>query len=93
MSSARKEAGDVTDADIDDSVRDGKKSWGAATPTKAGAFKGSSVSYFEDGSFWSRWWLRNGPILLFATYNGPPEEKAKELPGIETMLQSLRAEA
>jgi hypothetical protein len=91
LSSARKQSGSVTKEDIEQTA--GRElSWGPVASVRYGEFWGSSVTYFKDGDFWSRWWLGSGPVLVFATYNGTPETKSTELPEVERMLSTLRLE-
>jgi hypothetical protein len=93
LSSARKTSGEVTDADLQDFVIEQVHEWGVAAPAQCGEFSGIVVHYSEEGSLWSRWFLRNGTTLLFATYNGTPETAARESDLVSRVLASARPEA
>ena len=93
LSSARKTSGEVTDTDLQDFVLEQKDEWGVAAPAQCGEFSGIVVHYSEEGSLWSRWFLRNGSTLLFATYNGTPEAAARESDLVNQVLATARSEA
>jgi len=61
-------------------------------PAVFGGFRGYSVSYTSEGSFWRRYWLARDRLWIFATYNGSPDVRSSEEPEVEKMLASLRAE-
>jgi len=91
LSSAQKKSGDVTDADLQDFVSE-QEEWGLAVPAQCGDFVGIVVHYTEDRARWSRWFLRNGATLLFATYNGTSEAASRESSFVDRVLSSARAE-
>jgi len=93
LSSARKKSGYVTDAELRDIVAEHDENWGLTKPTWCGEFRGLVVNYTKDGDCWSRWFLRNGATLLFATYNGPPEVAMRESSAILQLLSSAKADA
>jgi len=93
LSSAQKTSGDITDADLQEFVAEQEEDWGSAVPAQCGEFSGVRVSYSEDGNLWSRWFLRKGATLLFATYNGTPTAAAREVELVVQVLSSARAEA
>lgn len=93
LSSGRKKSGEVTDADLHDFVLRKEDEWGIAVRAQCGEFSGFVVNYSEEGSHWSRWFLRNGATLLFATYNGTPEAAARESESVRQVLATARSEA
>jgi hypothetical protein len=95
LSSARKSNGNVTDEDIDWCVRDcadgTNGEWSHPTPVVFGAFGGSHIAATLDGVFWTWWIIGCGPVLLSASYNGPPSYAKLELQHVESMLGTLAA--
>ena len=65
---------------------------GVPFPVTFGGFRGFSVSYDCDGTFWRRYWLARGRLWIVATYNGSPDARTLEEPEVEEMLATLRAE-
>jgi hypothetical protein len=57
---------------------------------KLGDFDGLSFSYDVDDEYWSEWYLKAGPILLFATYSCAAEDEGKEDEVVEAVLETLR---
>jgi hypothetical protein len=92
LSAARKEASPISPAEVREMAALNRNVMGKAFPVVIGGFKGLSVRYQYEGSFWRRFWLAQGHLLVFATYNGPPEFSAAEEPAVEAMLGTLRAE-
>jgi hypothetical protein len=92
LSAARKEASPVNRAEVRQMASHDSKLMGKAFPVAMSTFKGLSVRYQHEGAFWRRFWLAQGHLLVFATYNGPPEFRATEEPAVEAMLGTLRPE-
>src|SRR5258705_9121520 len=42
---------------------------------KSSGFKGLQVSFSQNGKYWRKWWLHDGPLLLFVTYNCNAEDQ------------------
>lgn len=80
---------DVTDEDLREFAED--ELVGGAKPTQVicGAFLGIEVSYTADKEFWRKLWLREGSVLLYATYNCRAEDRVAEIEAINRMLNSL----
>jgi hypothetical protein len=64
---------------------------GKPIPVALGGFRGFSVSYEKEGTFWRRYWISKGRLWVFATYNGSPRVRSAEEPEVEEMLATLRA--
>jgi hypothetical protein len=92
LSATRKEASPIKRAEVREMASLNQSLMGKAFPVAMGGFKGLSVRYQHEGSFWRRFWLAQGHLLVFATYNGPPEFSATEEPAVEAMLGTLRPE-
>jgi hypothetical protein len=82
----------ITQAEVRGMASHDRGLMGKAFPVAIGSFKGLSVRYQHEGAFWRRFWLAQGHLLVFATYNGPPEVSATEEPAVEAMLSTLRPE-
>ena len=90
LSSATKQAGEVTDADlIDKAERNGDQ---VTSETSYGDFLGWEYSVVESESYWRKWCLRAGKTLLFATYNCALEDRGQEDSVIDAAMNSLRLE-
>ena len=90
ISTARKD-GDVSDDDLEDFAENEIGAGAIPTPTQLGAFRGFALTYEADGTHWRRWYLRNGQVALFATYNCNVDDKGKEDLQVDKMLSSLRS--
>jgi len=58
---------------------------------KWGAFRGFQLVYSDGEAFWRKWWLANGNVLLFVTYNCEMAHEDDELGAVNAMVQSLRS--
>jgi hypothetical protein len=56
-----------------------------------GEFHGYQLVYADEETFWRRWWLGHGGILLFVTYSCDKTQIEAELDSVNTMLASLRS--
>jgi len=92
LSAARKEASPINRAEVREMASHDATLMGKAFPVAMSSFKGLSVRYQHEGAFWRRFWLAQGHLLVFATYNGPPESSVAEEPAVEAMLGTLRPE-
>jgi hypothetical protein len=89
ISTARKDS-DVTDDDLQDFAEKDNDAEAELVATQMGAFRGVEFTHDADGTYWRRWYLRNGRIALFATYNCNIDDKGKEDHDVNQMLSSLR---
>ena len=55
-----------------------------------GAFEGWSEEFLEKASYWRRYWLWHGNLLIFVTYNGSSTASRAEEADVRSMLCSLR---
>jgi hypothetical protein len=92
VSSARKQDGVVAEQDLLFQEEE-RELWGKWKPVQCGEFDGIVYEYSQEAIVWRRWFLRNGPILLFVTYNGTPEAAKREGAAVSTVLNTARAEA
>ena len=91
ISSITKSSADVTDADLVESIEDTKL---ADAPRAAAAF-GPFTGYVlrrqhDDGQAGQYWFLRAGPLLLFATYFCDKRDAGRETRAVTKALASLR---
>ncbi len=56
-----------------------------------GDFHGFQLIFSDGETFWRRWWLARGRVLLFVTYNCDQTHEDEELPAVNAMVGSLRA--
>jgi hypothetical protein len=91
-SSAHKEVGVVTERDLlfDEEER---RAWGSWKPVQHGKFVGIVYRYFHEEIVWRRWFLGNGPTLLFVTYNGTIDAAERDSLAVSSILSTLRVEA
>lgn len=92
LSSAHKKSGNVTLKDLHGIVEERVTIWGNSYPAEFGEFHGIVVHYSEDEIQWSRWFLMNKNIILFVTYNGTEQAKAREIEVVRRLLSTLRVE-
>lgn len=91
LSSARKQKGLVTEADL--FFSNGQRhTWGPWRATTCGDFEGIEYGYSEGEFTWRRWFLRWGQTLLFVTYNGTSEAAEQERSAVDQVLSTVRAE-
>ncbi len=91
-SSARKQHGNVTDEDLLYPAQE-REPWGQCVTSEYGDFKGIGYEYIDNGVLWRRWFLRNGSVLLYVTYNAPPAVAVKERGAVQRVLATARAES
>lgn len=90
ISAARRKS-PVTDADL---MNFAKGFLNADSKTKSvtfGDFTGFEIRYEKDNAHWRQWFLRNGTIALFVTYNSDVANKGKEDAEVDQMLATLVA--
>ena len=51
-----------------------------------GELTGFTISHVEDGTFWQKWWIGKGRLLLFVTYNCKVENREVELATVSTIF-------
>lgn len=91
FSSITKSSGDVTEADLVESIGDMKL---ADVPRRAAAFDPFTgyalAKQHEDGQAGQYWFLRAGPVMLFVTYFCEKSDAGKEARIVAQALGSLR---
>ena len=91
FSSITKSSGDVTDADLVESIEDMKLADLPRAAAAFGPFTGFALSKAHaDGQFGQYWFLRAGTLLLFATYFCEKQDVGKETRAVTKALASLR---
>jgi hypothetical protein len=60
-------------------------------PVNLGAFTGLQVTYVDDGTFWSRWYVRHGHQALLITYNCLVADRGSEFDEVKRVLLTLKA--
>lgn len=57
---------------------------------KTAGAKGFKVSGFDDvGTYWLKWFLRNGPVIVFVTYNTDERLNSEEVE-VSTMIDTIQ---
>ena len=56
-----------------------------------GDFHGFQLVYAQGDVFWRRFWLANGEVMVFVTYNCEKQHQDQELAPVNEMLASLRS--
>ena len=90
ISAARKDAGAVTAADLDEFAADDWKATGAPKVPWKGYFTGFSIEFVNDRHFWRKWWLAAGNTLVFVTYNCATAKRGSEEQVAVDMVGTLR---
>jgi hypothetical protein len=91
ISSMTKSSGDVTDADLVESIEDMKLADVARATTAHGPFVGYTLrEEHDDGQAGQYWFLRAGPLLLFVTYFCAKDDVGREAAAVKKALDSLR---
>jgi hypothetical protein len=62
----------------------------ALHPVRCGSFTGFAIVQAADQEWWRKWWLRNGNLLLFVTYNCREESRGKEDAVVDSILETLK---
>lgn len=93
ISSMTKSSGDVTDADLIESIEDMKLADGAREAAAHGPFVGYTLRQEEDAQAGQYWFLRAGAVLLFVTYFCAKEDAGREAAAVKKALDSLRLTA
>jgi hypothetical protein len=52
-------------------------------------FSGIHTRYSENDTYWSKWWLRCGSLMVHATYNCSFPDRGRDDTSVEFMLCSL----
>ena len=91
FSSITKSSGDVTDGDLVESIEDMKLADVPRAAAAFGPFTGFALSkQHDDGQAGRYWFLRAGPLLLFATYFCDKQDAGREARAVTKALASLR---
>ena len=62
-----------------------------AAEVHVGGFVGLEEDDCQEATFWRRWWLRNGRVALFVTYNCAVDDRHEERVAVDQILRSLSA--
>lgn len=90
LSAAVKTHGLVTPGEVEAQSRKGTPDTARPITFEAGTFSGFTAGYELESSYWQRFWLAHGNVLVFATYNGAPEAWRAERAEVYSMLATLR---
>jgi hypothetical protein len=91
FSSLTKSSGDVTDADLVESIEDMKLEDVPRAPASFGPFTGFTLGKeHDDGQAGQYWFLRAGRVLLFATYFCAKQDAGREERAVMKALATLR---
>jgi hypothetical protein len=94
ISSLTKGGGDVTDAELIESIEDMKLAECPRVAAAFGPFTGYALEKLhDDGQAGRYWFLRAGPLLLFVTYFCDRQDAGKEARIVEKSLNTLRLAA
>jgi hypothetical protein len=90
FSSLTKTSGDVTDADLVESIEDMKLQGVPRAAVSFGSFTGVALTKeHDDGQVGQYWFLRAGRVLLFATYFCDRQDIGRETRTVTKALQTL----
>jgi hypothetical protein len=93
ISSSRKSAGAVTEADLQQMAEHTAQREGVSIErVHCGEFTGLAIEFALDEHHWRRWWVSAGSDLLFITYNTAPERRAVHRERVDRILASLKSE-
>ncbi len=87
--SAYKKGGEVTDEDLIEFSGD-LSGCTEHKRLKIYEFSGFTVIYSEGETYWKRWWLRSGEIMIFATYNCDLKEANRHADEVESIISTLK---
>jgi hypothetical protein len=90
LSSALKDHGLVTPANLQWCADHLEGEWTTPVPVTFGPFLGIRVSTVQSDTYWCWWFLRAERVLLRASYNASRNVKMSELAQVENVLGSLR---
>jgi hypothetical protein len=93
IGSMSKDEGDVTDDDLWEFMDDAGVETGEIRRVKLGDFEGLAATSREESVVLRYWVMRAGDVLLLATFRAPEEHPDDDMPGVESVLQSLRVES
>ena len=86
----RREGRDVTNDDLLHFAEDELIEGVELQSISCGEFTGMGVSYLVDGNYWRKWWLWQGSLLLYVTYNCSAEDRLVEQEVVSQMMNSLK---
>ena len=90
ISAYRREGNEVTNDDLLHFAEDELVEGVELQNIICGEFTGIGISYLVDGSYWRKWWLWRGALLLYVTYNCSAEQRFVEMDTVDQMMNSLR---
>ena len=93
LSAAVKKDGAILPNEVEAQSRKGTPETSRSIPFAAGKFSGFTTGYAEEKTYWQRFWLAHGNVLVFASYNGSQESWCAEQPDVYDMLATLRPRA
>lgn len=93
LSSATKRDGEITYEEVLAYSESQNEEWGLSKSVRCGDFFGIVYHYKDGPHQWNRWFLWSGRTLIFVTYNASPEAQILEYGAVESMLETLRADA
>ena len=88
ISCAYKE-GRVRDDDLRDFAEEHLVAGAKTRKVEIGAFSGFEFCYEKDGRYWRQWFLRNGSVALFVTYNCDLADAGVENGQVQSILRTL----
>lgn len=89
LSAARNSNGPATDADLRDFANEHLDAGAPIKPVTCGAFTGFYLHYSMDDMYRRQWWLRSDDTVVLATYTSVLEDKGKEDPAVNGILETL----
>jgi len=92
ISSARKDS-PITDSDLKEFANEQVPQGTPLVGVAYGDFSGFTACYQRDDFMWREWWLRSGPLMVYATYNVSKNSvrvAVREQADLEQMLATLK---
>lgn len=89
ISSAKKEAGWITDEDLKEFARE-RVARSQLSNERHGLFSGFVTEYVKGHLYWKEWWLRSGKLMIYVTYNKEGSRIGAVEKDVELILRSLK---
>jgi hypothetical protein len=91
ISGACKQDGEVSDDETRTQLEEACPENTDMNPVQFGRFTGYGADYVDwnDDVYWSKWFVRNGRLLLFITYNCKRGDEELEITQVSQILSSL----
>lgn len=90
ISAYRRDSEDITHDDLLDFAEDELVEGIELLNLQCGEFTGIGFTYLANGDYWRKWWLRNGYLLLYVTYNCLAHEHILEIETVNQMMDTLK---